>query len=297
MDHVLLKRFFSSENSPSVHFERVNSLRYVEAHDHEFYEIAVVLDGTAVHVSKSVSLPASRGDIFVIPVGTVHSWQDSDALRLLNIYYRSQRFIPIVGASDASSALQCLFFSSDFFDNEAMKSAVNFRIGEDTRDLVIKELNEYAAQSFMPPNLQNVFNAGCFLKILSHLAFEYSVYHALPSVKMPLRPYTFRLLEVLDQCAANGNNPNIATEAGRLGVSVEHLTRRFTEEIGIPPFRYFGKRRLEHAGNLVKNSYLNNTEIAFKMGFSSSAHFSREFKKYYNVSPTAFKHCAKVVAE
>jgi AraC-like DNA-binding protein len=43
-------------------------------------------------------------------------------------------------------------------------------------------------------------------------------------------------------------------------------------------------------GDLARRADLTISEIAFAWGFSSSAHFSRAFRKRFGVTPTAFRH-------
>ena len=75
--------------------------------------------------------------------------------------------------------------------------------------------------------------------------------------------------------------------AGRLRISVRQLYRLF-EEQGDSVCRYILRQRLSRSAADLGNPRLRGesiTSIAFKWGFSDSAHFSRAFKKQFEVSP------------
>ena len=46
--------------------------------------------------------------------------------------------------------------------------------------------------------------------------------------------------------------------------------------------------RMRHAAYLLRNTYMNVNQAADYLGFSSTSYFSRVFKKYYGVSPSAY---------
>lgn len=76
--------------------------------------------------------------------------------------------------------------------------------------------------------------------------------------------------------------------AAAFGYSTRQIHRAFHDETGITVTDYIWKSRLEHSFNDLKSeaSYGRTiTDIAFRWGFSSAAHFSRAFKNMYGVTP------------
>ncbi len=47
--------------------------------------------------------------------------------------------------------------------------------------------------------------------------------------------------------------------------------------------------RLKKAADIIANTSYPISEVAFMVGFNDRKHFSKEFKKIYNVSPTSYK--------
>jgi len=82
--------------------------------------------------------------------------------------------------------------------------------------------------------------------------------------------------------------PSPAELAARLNISVRQLYRQF-EIDGDSICRYVQRQRLECSARDLLDDALRITTIAYKWGFTDSAHFSRVFKRQYGVSPRDYR--------
>jgi signal transduction histidine kinase/DNA-binding LacI/PurR family transcriptional regulator/AraC-like DNA-binding protein len=73
--------------------------------------------------------------------------------------------------------------------------------------------------------------------------------------------------------------------AGYIGVNERYMTHCFSVEVGITPISYLNRYRVKLAAQLLDNGSQSIAEIAYKVGFSSTAYFSRVFLKEKGVSP------------
>ena len=83
-----------------------------------------------------------------------------------------------------------------------------------------------------------------------------------------------------------------ASLAEELRISVRQLYRLFEEE-GESVCRYIHKARLQRSAEDLGSPRLKNetiTAIAYRWGFSDSAHFSRSFKKEFSCSPREYRN-------
>jgi transcriptional regulator GlxA family with amidase domain len=78
----------------------------------------------------------------------------------------------------------------------------------------------------------------------------------------------------------------IASIADELGVSVRQLERVCREHVGMGPASLYRQLRMRYAHWLVENTDRSVTEIAIEAGFADCAHFSRQFKDAYGLSPS-----------
>jgi AraC family transcriptional regulator len=74
-----------------------------------------------------------------------------------------------------------------------------------------------------------------------------------------------------------------------LGMGTDVFARQFKAVVGIAPYRYVLQRRLQRAADLLVATEQPLAQIALAVGFSSQAHFTVQFGKYFGVSPGAFR--------
>jgi len=74
-----------------------------------------------------------------------------------------------------------------------------------------------------------------------------------------------------------------------LTISYTHTYRKIRAATGLNPSMYVCKMRLERACQLLEITDLNIGEIAFRVGFSSQAYFSKCFTDWYGCSPLRYR--------
>lgn len=77
--------------------------------------------------------------------------------------------------------------------------------------------------------------------------------------------------------------------ADYLHVSSQHLSRVFSQALGITFSEYVTKVRICHAMDMLEEGTLKMYEIAEKAGYSSQHYFSNTFKKIVGVSPLEYR--------
>ena len=74
-----------------------------------------------------------------------------------------------------------------------------------------------------------------------------------------------------------------------VNVSANHLSEKFKQVTGVNFVEYIAWTRFEKARDLLRNSDLRISEIAFAVGFQSLSQFNRVFKKLSEKSPTQYR--------
>lgn len=74
-----------------------------------------------------------------------------------------------------------------------------------------------------------------------------------------------------------------------LGVSEEHFIRLFRKALGMSPFQYFTRLKIEAASAVLVDSRLSVGEVAEHFGFENPFHFSRVFRKCTGLSPIRYR--------
>jgi AraC-like DNA-binding protein len=71
------------------------------------------------------------------------------------------------------------------------------------------------------------------------------------------------------------------------GISETYFRKLFLLEFGISPSKYIRNKRLMLARDLLNSGEFSVTDAAITSGFNDISYFSREYKKLWDVSPSA----------
>lgn len=84
--------------------------------------------------------------------------------------------------------------------------------------------------------------------------------------------------------------------ANRLGIGVRHLSRLFTQHVGVSPAAIGQTRRLHFAKRLLDDTHLSITDIALASGFGSIRRFNDAFRATYQRSPRELRKRRRIGA-
>lgn len=70
-------------------------------------------------------------------------------------------------------------------------------------------------------------------------------------------------------------------------ISPRHLRRRFREQFGCSTQAWLDEQRMRAAGPLLREKQCVKV-VAYELGFKQVSHFSRAFKKFHGLTPTAY---------
>lgn len=132
--------------------------------------------------------------------------------------------------------------------------------------------------------------SGCEF-IVHHLIYRYSsLSQAPPRFVGGLSSRRLRLvLEYVEDTL--GQPIKLRELAALAGISARHFERAFRQSTGFSPHAYVLERRLQMARDLLTNQpELPIEQIAIRLGFSSSSHFSSAFRRRTGFTPTHFRN-------
>jgi len=77
--------------------------------------------------------------------------------------------------------------------------------------------------------------------------------------------------------------------AAHLKMSAYHFARMFKHSTGDPPHQYIVRCRINRAKELLAETSLPITDVAFEVGYKSQSHFTTCFRRFVGVTPAAFR--------
>jgi|tagenome__1003787_1003787.scaffolds.fasta_scaffold20966460_4 AraC family transcriptional regulator len=96
-----------------------------------------------------------------------------------------------------------------------------------------------------------------------------------------------RVIEFIEENLAE--DISLAVLAHLVDLSLYHFARVFKQSFGVPPHRYHMARRIDRATNLLQTSALPVTQIGIQIGFRESSSFTRAYRKFTGVTPSAYR--------
>jgi AraC-like DNA-binding protein len=88
----------------------------------------------------------------------------------------------------------------------------------------------------------------------------------------------------------SGEELSLSKVAKTVNMSANHLSEKFKQVTGINFVEYVARTRFEKGCDLLLNSNLRISEIAFAVGFQSLSQFNRVFKRLAGTSPTEYRN-------
>ncbi len=68
-----------------------------------------------------------------------------------------------------------------------------------------------------------------------------------------------------------------------------HFIRLFTKHLGMTPYQYILRRKIERACVLLEETNLSSADIAFELGFHSYSNFNSAFKKIMGITSDSYR--------
>lgn len=82
---------------------------------------------------------------------------------------------------------------------------------------------------------------------------------------------------------------NLEILSSELCMSSSQLARKTKALMGITPYNFIIKTRMDYAVNEMKQTDKTIAEIAFDCGYQEKSNFSRAFTKYFGMSPMQYR--------
>lgn len=115
--------------------------------------------------------------------------------------------------------------------------------------------------------------------------------HMYTSTNCQAKPiYEDHIIKALDYIHHNYTyDIKISDVARYISIDRTYLYKLFMTYKNLSPQQYLIRHRLNIAGELLMDTNLNVTEIAFSCGFKDASSFNKHFKKHFNITPLQYR--------
>ena len=153
---------------------------------------------------------------------------------------------------------------------------------------------EIIARSFLSEMTTNGLGGRLYTESLANLFGIHLLRHYC-TTPATLRTYKgglsdFQLKSAIDYIRSNLDAQlSLENIAAELNLSHYYFCALFKQSMGVSPWQYVIKQRVERAKELLKNRELSISEVALACGFSNQSHLNKHFRSATGIAPGSYR--------
>lgn len=275
--------FFDLTDNKSIVVQRHNRYSPIYVHAHTFFELIYVYDGKCFNTISDQKIAMHTGDICIIPPEIEHSIAVFDESIVINIMIRKDTLNTIFYNFLTSQNI----LSSFFLNNIYAKQANDYIIFHTGSDLPLKE-------AFLHMLWENVNKERYYYEAISttlSLCFYLLIRNYEGSVQMPefTHKQDVQRYALIRYIQENFQSITLQEIAKKFHYTPEYTSKLIKETTNMTYTEILLRIRMEKAQDLLTNTHMPIASIAEQIGYDTSEHFIRQFKKYTTMTPTAYR--------
>lgn len=263
----------------------------VFTHEHEFFEIMCIYDGTVQTTIQGIPHTLQKGDVCIIPPHTRHSVGIFDDSIAINILVRTSAFQSTFFQTLTADSALSQFFTHVLYH----KTEGNFLIFHTGNDKIVMKSVEKL-----------------FIEYLGHEKYSYTFlnsmlilfwakllrYHENDIESILTRETTgSSMTEILNYLNQNYQTATLKDAATHFGYSSSHFSKLIKEGTGRTFLQIIRDIKLNQACRALRETTLSIPSICKLAGYETSEHFMRTFKKAYGMTPGEYRKTSSSLLE
>lgn len=251
-------------------------------HSHDFSELVVILQGSAVHIIEGREYPVTAGQVFLIHSGVSHGYKNVDGIEYINVMFQPEQLLQL-SELRLLPGFQALFYIEPFYRKEmnfkGMLTLNEAQLQEATMllDLI---LTEYELQ----PQGYRLMIRSYFTALVGLLSRYYQIGSGADDNK------ALRIGEAVTYIEEHFLQPvTLQAMADKAYLSTRQFQRVFTRNYHTTPMDYVIRKRLDYSCTLLRHPNLSISQVALESGFRDQNYYARQFRKVYSCTPSEYR--------
>lgn len=260
--------------------------RDIKTHDHDCFELAYVIEGSATQTLDDETETVHQGAYFIIDYGSQHNYTNCQNLKLVNCLFMAE----IIDAS----LTNCRSFHElmkvcmiRYYKQSLGLTPVNRIFYDEDGEILklIEEMNkEYEMQNI---GYQEVLRGKLLEILILTIRKVVKQQNHIPIEKLTdseVIREAIRYLEMNYQEKAL-----LGSFCEKHHYTIQYISRRFKEETGLTALEYLQKIRIEKSCALLAGSTLTIREIAHQVGYDDIKFFNKIFHRMVGMTPSEYR--------
>ena len=258
--------------------------RVSEMHTHDFDEIVVILQGSAIQQINDEQYLTSMGDVFLVNSNDCHYFKNTENLYIFNIGFKKEvienykdLLLPLPGYH-SFFVIEPKFRKQNNFKN---KLHLNSKDLNQLKTILEKLKEEFTSQ----PSGKELMITSYFLQVVGFLCRKYEQYSTNTKTG-----FTSPLSDAISYIEKNYTNQITLDMLSQIsGTPVSTLIAFFKRTFNQTPTEYIISLRINSACELLRHSNKSITYISDVSGFNDTNYFSRIFRKKIGLTPRDYR--------
>ncbi len=255
-------------------------------HEQEFFEINIILKGNGMHYFQDSCTSAKTGDVFIIPPNVKHGYLGGEGFDVCHILI-SDNFINKYITDLQQLPSFFILFSAEPLMRANTKKPLYLSLNSFQFKGLNKTLNALLSCKNHDDPTECLIRSSLTLIIITLLCDIYAKKDVSLEIVSASDQSFMKSISYIHEHYNEKITIADLTKISQLSRSA--FIRKFNEICKMPPSTYITKTRIEAAENMLINTQLSVSEIAYRTGFYDSAHFAKTFKTEKNISPASFR--------
>jgi AraC family L-rhamnose operon transcriptional activator RhaR len=247
-------------------------------HDHDFFEIALVIRGTGVHLSALGEQKAARGTGWILAPGAWHAYSDCCDLEVCNCCFGAPLLERELAALRHDAEANHLFFQGPLALER--RGIIAFSADNEGFERI------YALWCALNDANATLSRLAHLLLLLGEIAAQFEAPHR-DAHERPPHPAALRAMQLLE--IEMDKAWTLGLLAHELHIAPGYLARVFKAATGLAPIAWLHQVRAERAAQLLLQTTLPMAEIGARVGWDHPNLFARRFRAAFGVSASSYR--------
>lgn len=276
--------FFDLHNNQSITILKHNCYSPALSHHHTFFELTYVYDGKCTHTISDNKIKMRTGDFCILPPGVTHTIEVFDESIIINILIRQSTLENIFFNFLRSDNIISMFFLNNIYSKN-VNDYIIFHSGNDyhIKTAISFMLLEYINKDQYYYQMMN----NTIMNIFGLLLRNYEKSAELPSIVKKSDVQRFALVRYIQD---NHLNVTLDDIARKFHYTPEYTSKLIKVTTGQTFSQILQKIRIEKAKSLLSDTNLSIRNIGLQIGYETTEHFIRTFKKNQHMTPTEYRN-------
>ncbi len=270
---------YSKDISCSWHMPYANEM----LHTHEKYEIIYTYHGTCCLSFENEKKMFNAGNLFIITPNSRHNIITSPESIAISIFVRRNVFDDVIGSLLSDNDLVSSLFRHTLYDNDS--NYLNLSGIEEP------PYRKNIMDIFFECTNQRKYNRACslgfFIMLIACSLRRYNSSMTFHKTAPPTQRDNF--VYILEYMQQNYRTITLQTLAETFHYTPAYLSKLFKKNIRKNFSDALQELKMQKALEYLANPNIKITELADLVGYESTEHFSRTFKRHFGISPLKYR--------